>query len=618
METVSGPVGARRQGAEPPDKSKKPRAVQPAPVAIGHRTIPRGGADYTQERPTGRPFSIPTMRLILDIGNFDGSAKISAVEGGTIAVVSESATSTDAGVLLACAEAVAGRPAGEQAARTATAALSDVYYAAIEAATPQQALREALFAANRAVRAGSERGRAAAVAALVLRGRRWISGHAGNVRVWRYRDLQVKQLTRDHVAPRALRRADVTRALGCSDSIDAEFHEGELREGDIYLVTSSGVHEALSGSALLGLLQSDYAAHQLAEALAQHALAARAPGYVGACVGRVEKLPPDMISARASTATLPIGNLPETGAEVDDYVIEKIMVKSRRFRLYKAKDRESGTTVALRFPDPAFPGAAQAFLREEWMSRRADSPFLLKPIGLRSGRRTALYSAVEYHHGQNLAKRILRKRGLPLPETVRLAEQLLTAIETLHGQGLIHGDIRANSVLYDKINRRLCILGLGIERNDVVAEDSRELGSSTLSYWAPELFAASPATERSDIYAAGVTVYRMLTAKYPYGRIRGSGNWKQPRDYVPVQQYKENLPSALDDVLQRACAVDPGRRYGTAAEFRAALRAVVDATAAPAAPPRAPGTDTTPATWSWWLAAGLVGGLLAYLYFTLR
>ncbi len=249
------------------------------------------------------------------------------------------------------------------------------------------------------------------------------------------------------------------------------------------------------------------------------------------------------------------------------------------------------------------------------MSRRVESPFLLKPVSLRPGRRTALYSAVEYRGGLNLAKRIRRKQGLALPEALRLAEQLLAGVEALHGQGLVHGDIRASSLIYDRIRRCVCLLGLGMERNQVLAEDASALRSSTLSYWAPELLQGSPATERSDIYAAGVTIYRMLTGKYPYGRIESRDDGEPARHYVPLRNYKENLPAALDDVLARACASNPRERYANVAEFSAALQAAAAAASA-ARPVTAPPANSM--AWSWWAAAALAGTLLAYLYFALR
>lgn len=557
------------------------------------------------------------MRLFIDIGHCDRSAKPGALQGRTIAIVTDTVAGSDHGALLACAESIAERPDAEQASRTAATALGDAYYLAVETETPQRALKEAFDAANLAVRTGGERGRASALAVLILHGRESVVGHVGNVRVWRYRDQQLKQLTRDHLAPRALGRVEVTRACGLAETVAAECMEEPLKEGDIFVLTSPGVHEALQGSAILGILQSDHTAQQMADALAQHAMNARAPGYVGTCVARVEKLPPPT-AISIDRASLPLAALPAPNAKLDGFVIEKLLLKSRRFRLYRAKDRESGETVALRFPDPRLADSARVFLREERIARRIESPFILRPVALRPGRRTALYSAIEYRRAENLAKRVHRKRSLPAREALHLGEQLLAALETLHGHGVIHRDVRPHNMFYDKFTRQLWILGLGVERGDTAAGNGG-VPSTALSYAAPELLRGAVACERSDIYAAGVTIYHMLTGDYPYGKIRARADWKEARAYRPLRHHDKTLSEALDEILERACAVDPQQRYATTAEFSAELNAE-HARSKPADAPAhgPPDAGETPARWPWWAAAALAAGLLTYLYFALR
>ena len=556
------------------------------------------------------------MRLFLDIGHCDRSAKRGVLSGRTIAIVSD--TAVDHGALFACAEGLADRPDVEQAAKTAASALGDAYYLAVETDTPRHALEEAFEGANQEVRTGGERGRAAALAAVVLQGRHAVIGHAGNVRVWRCRDQQLKQLTRDHLAPRALRRVDVTRACGLTDALEAEYCEDTLQEGDVLLVTSAGVHDVLPGATMLGILQSDRTAQQMADLLTQHAMAARASSYVGACVARVEKLPPPSTETTAGTM-LPMVALPTLDTTIDDFVIEKLILKSRRFHLYRAEDRETGATVALRFPDPASTNSARAFLRAERLARRIDSPFILRPMVLRPGRRTALYSAIEYRHAENLEKRIRRKHGLPLLEALQLGEQLLAALETLHANGVTDCDLRAQNIFYDRFTHQLWMLGLTLDRDETAPTDARKARSSTLSYRAPELFGDDMASERSDIYAAGVTVYRMLTADYPYGRIRASADWEDARHYKPLRQHKESLPGTLNAILERACAVDPKQRYASVAEFGAELNAARAQFAAdtPAASTYSD-TQADGTRWSWWLAGALAAGLIAYLFFALR
>jgi serine/threonine protein phosphatase PrpC len=553
------------------------------------------------------------MRLFLDIGHYEWSAKRDLRPGTCIATVADNAPEGGHGVLLACAEGVAGRPEAEHAARSVTTALGDMYYSAADDAPVRQTLEEALTAANNAIRASGDRGRAAVVAALVLQGRRWYAAHAGHVRVWRYRDLQIKQLTRDHVLPLSPGRTEVTRACGYGEAVDADHGEGELKESDIFLLTSPGVHDALPGSELLGILQSDGTAQQMAEALVQRALAVRAAAYAGVCIARIEKLPPASGVSRGSL--LPLTELPAPGTEIDKFAIEKLIIKSRRFRLYKATDGESHESVALRFPDPSYPESAQTFLREEAIGRRVESPYLLKPISVRPGRRTALYAVVEYHKTESLAKRIRRKQGLPLEETIRLADQLLAALETLHGQGVTHGDVRPHNLLYDRHKRQIYLFGLMANRQ----EGGRALPSGSLSYHAPELRAGVPANERSEVYAAGVTVYRMLTGEYPYGKLRADTDWKS-LEYVSITRHKAGLPNALDNALARACAIEPADRYSNVVQFAAALNAVQLANPGATSTTGTDGARTPagPNRWAWGAAAGLVAALLGYLYAVFR
>ncbi|HEX7045692.1 MAG TPA: protein kinase [Burkholderiales bacterium] len=548
------------------------------------------------------------MRLILDIGLHDNAPPSGRDQGKTLHADAPAA----GGALLACFAPVPTRPAGAEGVQAAAAALRDVYAASSEALAPARALEEALAAANRAVRRGESAG-GTAFAAIALHGRRWIGANAGNVRIWRCRDGELRQLSRDHTVPRPLGRTEITHALGYEAAVRAEHVDGDLREGDVYAVTSAGVHDALSGSMLLGVLDSGAPAQQQAEQLVQRARAAGGSGYLGACIARVEALPA-ADRAHAHDGALPLAPLPGAGDTVDDFVVERLLLKSRLFRLYRARDRASGEAVILRFPDPDHPESAAALLREQWVSGQLDSPHLLKPVPARAGRRSVLYTPLAYRPVRRLAKRIRRKGGLGLRETLRFADQLLEVLEALHARGLVHGDLRTGLLLYETRPRSLCIAAVASSGGGPALEASPSDRAQRLSYWAPERFADEAPSVRSDIYAAGVTIYRMLSARYPYGRIRSPDDWRTPRSYAPLARIKEGLPEGIDRVLARACARDATERYATAREFAEALRAA--ARELPAGAAREP-TQASP-FWSWCLAAGLAGGLALYLYLTLR
>jgi serine/threonine protein kinase len=88
---------------------------------------------------------------------------------------------------------------------------------------------------------------------------------------------------------------------------------------------------------------------------------------------------------------------------------------------------------------------------------------------------------------------------------------------------------------------------------------------------APELFAGAPADGRSDIYALGVTIYRMFTAAYPYGEIEPFSKPRFLRPPVPLSAHRPDLPAWIGQVLARAVAVRAADRFEDVVEFAFAL-----------------------------------------------
>lgn len=533
---------------------------------------------------------------------------------------------TGRGVLLAVAEGLAERPDPDAAACAALNALREGYYTTPEGWRTERALGEAVAHANQLVRATGERDRAAVLSALLLRQRRWWIAHAGDTRVWLLRDHQLKLLTRDHVAPRMGRRPVPNRACGLHATLDAEHLTGELAEGDIFVLATSGVHTMLDAALLMSCLLRDTPAKQMAECISGRAAHAGGQGNLAVCVVRVEKLPAETVADMAENlAALPVITPPAPGNVIDGFHIEALVHKSRPHRVYRALDNESGAIVALRFPNPRHAGDARfadAFLREEWIGKRIECPYLVRTLPLRSGRRSALYSMMAYETGENLADRIKRKRRLSLREAIRHASQLLEALRALHAHGVVHGNVRAKNILVDKKNRRVLLHGLGNTQVELLADmtQSPDRPKRSATHIAPELYAGAPSSARSDIYAAGVVLYQMLTGHYPYGRLSDRDSAPQG-PMIPPTRYNDQVPAWLERLLERACAIDPTQRIEAASDFLRALGEYSEA------PPTAifrahAGSESVPParrrqSWEWIAVGALLAGLLVYLVRTL-
>ncbi len=136
---------------------------------------------------------------------------------------------------------------------------------------------------------------------------------------------------------------------------------------------------------------------------------------------------------------------------------------------------------------------------------------------------------------------------------------------TLHRAGIIHRDIKPDNVIL-LAGGGLRLVDLGVARVPLLEDFPAQDIPGTPSYMAPELFGGRAGDEFSDLYALGVTVYRMFTAAYPYGEIEP---FSRPRFGKPVSlsRYRPDLPAWLDAVIGKALPVDPTQRFGDVIEF---------------------------------------------------
>ena len=562
--------------------------------------------------------------MILDTGSASVHGKHDINEDACLSIYPGSGRHEEHGALLAVADGMSGLPDGREAARCATKTLRDAYYSAPDGWGLEHALKESFQAANHAVRTQGEKGRASTMSALILRQRRWGIGHAGDTRVYLFRDNQLKQLTNDHIVPHMTLGYQVTRACGLDEQINIDVRTGELAEGDIFVITSDGVHKVLTGAILRSSLISQHFAQEIAQTITQRALEAGSTENISACVVRVDKLPSETkADVMTNIAALPIREKPRAGETIDNFRVEGLIHRGRMARLYKAKDLESGQSVILKFPIDHYaddPKYIEYFQREEWIGKRINSPYLIETLPLKTGRRTALYTVMSYNSGKTLAKRIHRKNGLTVDEAVSFTKQLLTAVEHLHRKGVIHRDVKPENILVERHTHRLRLLELGLSHIERWHDKNEITGFpvGTPSYMAPELFAGKKADERADVFSTGITLYEMLTQQHPYGYEAGSST-PDFRQYLPVETHHPDIPPWLARVIEKACAVDPVDRYPTAVDFANALSDPPTLEEAVLPPRRLPMLQRLPMQhWKMFFVVSLLVNVVIFLVLAIR
>jgi len=181
-----------------------------------------------------------------------------------------------------------------------------------------------------------------------------------------------------------------------------------------------------------------------------------------------------------------------------------------------------------------------------------------------------LYYLTTWHEGETLQQKLDAGAHFTAPETVAIGEKLVRAIGALHRRSIIHRDIKPANVHLGS-DGELRLLDLGVAMSGLEEEDAlRAPQAGTPSFLAPEQFENAPPSRQTDVYAAGVTLFLMLTRHYPYGEIEP---FQRPRFVEPVMpsRYRPEIPLWLENVLLRAVARDPADRFETAEEFLLAL-----------------------------------------------
>jgi eukaryotic-like serine/threonine-protein kinase len=190
-----------------------------------------------------------------------------------------------------------------------------------------------------------------------------------------------------------------------------------------------------------------------------------------------------------------------------------------------------------------------------------------------------LYYVMPYVDGGSLRGLLLHHKQLPIDEAVRIAGDVLAALEYAHGRGIVHRDIKPDNILFS-IDRPL-VADFGIaramsaanERNsDEITDEAIRVG--TPLYMSPEQAEGNPLDGRSDLYSLGCVLYEMLTGSTPFsGPSSESVIARHVIDPVPsLRAVRPDVPVALERAVLKALAKRPADRFATAREFAEVLR----------------------------------------------
>lgn len=273
------------------------------------------------------------------------------------------------------------------------------------------------------------------------------------------------------------------------------------------------------------------------------------------------------------------------GQTLGQYELRDLLGEGGMGAVYRAFQRNLNREVAIKVLPASLAaqsGYMERFTREAQTSAALEHPNIV-PVHDYGTQGGISYVVMRLLTGGTLAERLTHsiEEGRPLPSLIEIAQitkQLASALDYAHSHGVIHRDIKANNIMFDKQGTPF-IVDFGIAKlvNATTALTGTGVAMGTPSYMAPEQWTGGDIGPASDQYALAVLVYAMLTGKMPFEadspyQLMHKHMFEQP---TPLMNYRADLPEAVQAVFNKAFAKFPTERYTNTSEFARALEGAV-------------------------------------------
>ncbi len=259
------------------------------------------------------------------------------------------------------------------------------------------------------------------------------------------------------------------------------------------------------------------------------------------------------------------------------YELEAEIAKGAIGTVWRGRDTVTGQRVAVKQLRPEAagqPDLVEAFLAEWRVLAGLHHPCIVRARELvRGGNTYAL--VLDLVNGQDLRRRLRTDGPLPPAVAADVVAQIADALAYLHGQGIVHGDVKPGNILVPVDGSAVRLTDFGVARR-VSPGDAGRATHATPEYVAPEVIAGGPPSPASDVYALGIVLYELLCGRSPY---RGGGVPEvlyRHASCVPVRP--AGFPERVWPVILDCLALDPAARpsTGTLANRLRGLQAALD------------------------------------------
>jgi serine/threonine protein kinase len=257
------------------------------------------------------------------------------------------------------------------------------------------------------------------------------------------------------------------------------------------------------------------------------------------------------------------------GQRIGKYTTLKFLGSGVFGSVYLMHDNLMNRDVAIKFVENQNPTAFVAHFEAQILHKcRHDRIEAINSVDVVRNTAGQQYAAIDMEYVANgSAQKLVETSHVSIRQSIKLVIDLLFALGHAHRQGILHRDVKPANILLAGTRGKLSDFGLATNASSALTAS----GAGSPVYCAPEVINDDKTNVRTDVFAAGMTLFQIANNIANLGALVPSIDIIKFGRVIPFISYKPYVARRLRNICNKACANDPAKRYSSADEMRQAL-----------------------------------------------